>query len=140
MHECGSDSSRAAAEDEQLNIYKGRQLACIMVPKRPPTVSVLQCDDASKMLVSKHMFCFIPNVSEGHQACQVKGSYYLECAESEIQMWSVETRVFCGFMTNYIGVCVCGEGGAGGDTFRKFSRKFTVVLPTYIFLVNSCFT
>lgn len=82
MHECRSDSRRAAAEDEQLNIYKAEgQIAFIMVPKRPPTVSGPPCDDASKMV--KHVFCFIPIISEGHAGKKV---YYSECAESEIHI------------------------------------------------------
>lgn len=71
MHERRSDGSRASAEDEQLNIYKAEgQIEFVSVPKCPPTASELQRDDAGKTI--KQMFCFIPVIFEGHQACQVK--------------------------------------------------------------------
>lgn len=63
MHERRSDRSRVAADDEQLNIDKAEgQIAFLIGPKRPPTVSELQRDDEGKTL--KQMFCFIPIISE----------------------------------------------------------------------------
>lgn len=74
-------------EDEQLNIYKAEgQIAFVIVPKCPPTVSELQRDDEDKTV--KQMFCFILIISEGRQACQVK--------------------YFFSFITNYR-VCVCSH-------------------------------
>lgn len=72
MHERRSDRSGAVAEDKQLNIYKAEgQIAFVIIPKCPPTVSELHRNDASKTV--KQVFCFIPVISEGHQACQVTG-------------------------------------------------------------------
>lgn len=72
MHERRSDRSRAATDDEQLNIYKAEgQIAFVIVPKCPPTVSELQRGDEGKTL--RQMVSFIPIIFEGHQVCQVKG-------------------------------------------------------------------